>query len=178
LFPINKNFSKFDILQHMEIRKVKSEEWKELHDLYLKLLKSDPGAFGDEYDVIALRTKEEWLQVLEKTGDTFVAVDNNKFVGMCRINFYDELPGLPIINKLGVLSDYRGKGIARMLIDANEKWAISEGAKKIRLYVIAERKNTIEFWERNGYHITETVKNNSQRKDGSWVDVVVMEKGL
>lgn len=162
----------------MEIKEIKQEEWRELRELYLSLLKTAPGAFVDEYEEIASRTEEEWRKSLQKKGKTFVAVEGERFVGMGRINFYDELPGVPVLHKLGVLPEYRGKGIARKLVEAREKWAASEGAKKIRLYVVADREKTIEFSKKNGYYIVETLKGNSQKNDGTKIDVIVMEKDL
>jgi GNAT superfamily N-acetyltransferase len=161
-----------------QIQELKIEDWEKLRGLYLELLSVDPGAFIDEYDNIALRTKDQWIEGLKKKGKVFVAVDGDKFVGMGRINFYDELPGVPVLHKLGVLPLYRGQGLAKSLVKAREDWAKSEGATKVRLYVIADRLKTIEFSKKNGYEVKEVLKNNSQRKDGSLVDVVIMEKDL
>ncbi|OGZ10976.1 MAG: hypothetical protein A3D67_03505 [Candidatus Lloydbacteria bacterium RIFCSPHIGHO2_02_FULL_51_22] len=162
----------------MEIKEVKPEEWKKVRDLYLELLKTDPTAFVDEYDEIALKTEEEWRKGFQRKGKTLVAVDGDRFVGMGCVTFYDELPGIPVFHKLGVLPEYRERGIGTRIVEARENWALSEGAKRVRLYVIADRKKTIEFSEKNGYKVTEILKNNSQRKDGTFVDVVIMEKDL
>jgi hypothetical protein len=64
------------------------------------------------------------------------------------------------------------------LVDAKEEWAKKLGAHKIRLYVLADRKKTIDFWEKNEYKIIETLKNDLPRNDGSFADVVVMEKNI
>lgn len=162
----------------VNIKEIGPEHWKELRDLYLKLLETDPGAFVDEYEEIASREEGDWQKSLEKKGKTFVAEEENKLVGMGRINFYDEIPGVPVLHKLGVLPEYRGKGIARKLINAREEWARSQGAEKVRLYVIADREKTIEFSKKNGYKITETLENNFQKPDSSWGNVLVMEKDL
>lgn len=162
----------------MKIRELQPSEWKSLRDLYLELLKADPGAFADEHDEIAARTEKEWLESLGRAGKTFVAEDGGKLVGMGRVNLYEELPGVPVLHKLGVLPAYRGKGIAKALVAAREEWARSIGAKKLRLYVVADRVKTIEFSAKNGYTIVETQKGGTTRNDGSKVDVVIMEKSL
>jgi GNAT superfamily N-acetyltransferase len=107
-----------------------------------------------------------------------VAVDGGKFVGTGRINLYDELPGVPVLNKLGVLSGYRGNGIAGKIVEARENWARSQGFKKVRTYVFGDRKKAIGFSEKNGYRITEIQKDGFKRKDGTTVDVMIMEKDL
>ncbi|MDO8523069.1 MAG: GNAT family N-acetyltransferase [bacterium] len=163
----------------MEIREATTKEWKQVRDLYLALLKNDPEAFVDQYDEIAALSEERWIRGLEnKDAKVFVAVENDKFIGMGRINFYKELPGIPVLHKLGVLSEYRGQGIARKLVKAREEWAKSMGAHKVRLGIIADRLKTIEFSKKNGYKIMETLRNRAQIKDGTWVDVVFMEKDL
>ncbi len=162
----------------IEIQELKLENWKELRDLFLRLLKNDPEAFVDDYDDIALRSEEDWVKSLQRRGKTYVAVDNGNYVGMGRINFYDEIPDVPVLHKLGVLPEYRGQGIARKLIAAREEWAKAEGAKKVRLYVMADREKTIKFSKDNGYTITEILKGDVKRKDGTWADVVIMEKDI
>ena len=163
----------------MEIREATTKDWKKIRDLYLVLLKSDPEAFVDEYDEISLRDEEDWVKGVEnENGKTFVAVDGNKFIGMGRINFYEEIPEIPVLHKLGVLPEYRGKGIAKKLMKAREDWAKSMGAEKIRLYVIANRQRTIEFAKKNYYKVIETLKNNVERNDGTYIDILLMEKDL
>jgi GNAT superfamily N-acetyltransferase len=162
----------------MQIQEVKKENWKELRNLYLTLLSNDPDAFADNYSEIESRTRENWIDSLEKRGKTFVAVDDGKYIAMGRINFYEEIPGVPVLHKLGVLPEYRNRGIARKLIEVRERWAISEGAQKVRLYVMAEKTKTIEFSKKNGYIIVENLKGDVERSNGTWADVVVMEKVL
>ena len=163
----------------MEIREATTKDWKKIRDLYLVLLKSDPEAFVDEYDEISLRDEDDWVKDVEnENGKIFIAVDDNKFVGMGRINFYEEIPEIPVLHKLGVLPEYRGKGIAKKLMKAREDWAKSMGAEKIRLYVIANRQRTIEFAKKNYYKVIETLKNNVERNDGTYIDILLMEKDL
>jgi len=163
----------------MKIREATTEDWKKVKDLYLTLLKEDPEAFVDEYNEISLRTEDDWLEVLgNENGKTFIAVDDNKFIGMGRINVYEKAPEIPVLHKLGVLLGYRGQGIARKLIEEREEWAKSIGAKKIRLYVIADKEKTIEFSKKNGYNVIDILKNNVQRSDGTYLDILLMEKDL
>jgi ribosomal protein S18 acetylase RimI-like enzyme len=162
----------------MEIKEITFKDWNELRNLYLKLLKNDPDAFADNYEDVEMRTEDDWIRDLERSGKTFVAIEAKKYVGMGRINFYESIPNIPVLHKLGVLPEYRGKGIAHALIDVREKYAVSQSAQKVRLYVMADKMRTIEFSKKNGYSITETLKGDVQRKDGTWSDVVVMEKKL
>lgn len=163
----------------MEVREATTQDWKEVRDLYLDILLKDPNAFADQYSEVLEKTDEDWIKILENpNGKTFIAEENGKFIGMGRINFYDELPGIPVLHKLGVLPEYREKGIAKHLVSVREEWAKLKGASKVRLYVLADRIKTIEFSKKNGYMIIETQKANTQRQDGTWMDTVIMEKSL
>ena len=162
----------------MEIKKVEPNDWSKLRDLYLKLLESDPGSFVDEHKDVVLITKDEWIQGLKRHGATFVAIENEKFVGMGRINFYSELPKIPVLHKLGVLPEYRKKGFGNAILEARENWAKNKGAKKIRTYVIDKNKKIINFLKKQNYYFVKKEINSSKRKDGTTVDVVIMEKDL
>ena len=162
----------------MKIKKVKLEDWRKLRDLYLKLLESDPDSFVDEAKDVSLRTEEEWVRDLKRDGATFVAIENEKFVGMGRINFYSELPKIPVLHKLGVLPEYRKKGFGNAILEARENWAKNKGAKKIRTYVIDKNKKIINFLKKQNYYFVKKEINSSKRKDGTTVDVVIMEKDL
>ena len=162
----------------MKIKKVEPEDWRKLRDLYLKLLESNPDFFVDEHKDVALRTEEEWIRDLKRDGAIFVAIENEKFVGMGRINFYSELPRIPVLHKLGVLSEYRNKGFGSALLEARENWAKNKGAKKIRTYVIDKNKTMINFLEEKNYHFVKKEINSFKRKDGTMGNVVIMEKDL
>lgn len=161
------------------IREARKDEWGKLKELYLTLLKNDPEAFVDEYVVVKERVEDEWEHFFSiKDGTTFVSEEDSRLVGMGQVNFYQTLPGLPVLHKLGVLPKYRGRGIAKQLIKARENWAQEKGAERIRTYVIASRNSTLELFKRVGYEKKELLKNNAQRSNGTYVDVIVLEKTL
>jgi RimJ/RimL family protein N-acetyltransferase len=163
----------------MEIKEATIKDWKEVRDLYLTLLKENPQAFADDYNEIFLQTEDDWVKTLEKKyGKTFVAVEDSKFVGMGRVNFYDKFPEIPVLHKLGVLSEYRDKGIAKELVQIRENWAKSMEAKKVMLYVMANNEKAIKFAEKNGYRLLEKFENDVQEHGGEYVDVLLMEKDL
>lgn len=163
--------SKFSEETSFKIKEVTAEDWKKLRDIYLKLLKTDPKSFVDTYEEAASLTEEDWKEDLERRGETFAAVDMGKFIGMGRINFYDELPDVPVLHKLGVLPGYRGKGIARKIITAREEWAQNQGAAKVRLYVMKGNEKMIEFSRKNGYHVVENAEDSPPGQ-------VIMEKSV
>ncbi|MBO05890.1 MAG: GNAT family N-acetyltransferase [Candidatus Pacebacteria bacterium] len=163
----------------MEIREAIVKDWEKVRDLYLTLLREDPQAFVDTYEEMSVKDGDYWINRLEKKdGKTFIAIDDNNFVGMGRINFYDKFPEIPVMHKLGVLSEYRGKGMAKELVKAREEWAKSRGAEKVRLYVIADNVTAVKFAEKNGYKLLEKFENDIKRDNGKYTDTLLMEKDL
>ncbi len=163
----------------MNIRIAVTDDWKDVRDLYLILLKNDPDAFADEYDTVFALMDQSWIEKFSKdTEKTFIAIEDNNFVGMGEVHFQEEEEGVAVLSKLGVLPDYRGKGTAQELIFKQEEWAKVNGATKIRLYVMGDRARTIEFYNKRGYKQTEFLKNDFKKSNGVYLDVIVMEKSL
>lgn len=162
----------------MIIRQAVRDDWKKVKKLYIQLLQNDPDAFLDSENEIIGQSDEYWKNKLEnKTGAIFIAIVNGRCVGMGSVNTYDDIPGTPVLNKLGVLPEFRNQGVAHKLIDIRELWAKNNGMKKVRLYVFEDRAKIIEFSLKNGYCDTKK-RDEVTRKDGKKTNVVVMEKDL
>ena len=160
----------------MKIRIAVVDDWGDIKDLYLTLLKNNPDAFADEYnDILALRD-QNWIDKISNEKEKiFLAIEGDKLVGMGEVCLENEIA---VLGKLGVLPEYRGKGIAQELISKQEECAISLGASKIRLYVMGDNSKTIDLYNKRGYSQTDFLKNDIKKGDGIYVDVVVMEKFL
>jgi len=136
----------------INVRQIGGSEWRDVRGLTLELLKADPEAFVEQYDEVATSPEERWAQGIDNaSGAVFVAYDGVKAVGMGRINYYDDTKDMPVMHKLGVLPSYRGKGIAKQLIEAREAWAKGEGAKRIRTYVIKGNQRIQDILTKYGY---------------------------
>jgi ribosomal protein S18 acetylase RimI-like enzyme len=163
----------------MEIREATINEWENVRNLYLTLLKENPQAFVDKLKEVSSKDKNYWLgKIGNSDGKIFIATDNGKSVGMGRINFYEEHSNVPVMHKLGVLNNYQNQGIAKKLVEAREEWAKSMGAKKIRLYVIENNQKAVKFAEKNGYKTIEKSENDIEGHNGEMLNVLLLEKDL
>lgn len=69
------------------------------------------------------------------------------------------IPPLKNILALGVLEEYRGKGIGRALINALEEWAKTDGCAGVRLVSSSYRTGAHDFYLRCGYTVRKDQKN-------------------
>ena len=83
----------------------------------------------------------------------FVAEFNGIVAGYIHVEKYQTLYFEPMINILGlaVSSEFRRRGIGRMLLKRAERWANEEGIHKIRLNSGASRKEAHSFYRAMGY---------------------------
>ena len=84
----------------------------------------------------------------------FVAELNGIVAGYIHAEKYQTLYFEPMINILGlaVSSEFRRRGIGRMLLKRAERWANEVGIHKIRLNSGASRKETHSFYRAMGYN--------------------------
>lgn len=91
-----------------------------------------------------------------------VAVDqDDSVIGFVHANNHDPVyaPPMKDIVALVVDPDYRKAGLGRKLIRAVEDWAVSTGAKGVRLNTGVEQKNAVVFYKSLGYHYIKTAYN-------------------
>ena len=83
----------------------------------------------------------------------FVAEVNGIVAGYVHAEKYQTLYFEPMINILGlaVSSEFRRRGIGRMLLKRAERWANEVGIHKIRLNSGASRKEAHSFYRAMGY---------------------------
>ena len=84
----------------------------------------------------------------------FVAEVNGIVAGYIHAEKYQTLYFEPVINILGlaVSSEFRRRGIGRMLLSCTESWANEVGIKKIRLNSGVSRKEAHSFYRAMGYN--------------------------
>lgn len=104
--------------------------------------------------------------------------DNNKLVG-----FLMAVGGNAKRNKhsayivIGILKDYRGKGIGTNLFEGLKKWAFNHNIHRLELTVVTRNKAGLSLYKKMGFEI-EGTKRHSLFIDGEFVDEYDMSKLL
>jgi ribosomal protein S18 acetylase RimI-like enzyme len=104
----------------------------------------------------------------------FVAIADGKVIGWCDI----ALKPRPTLRHsgvlgMGVLSEYRGRGIGRALIDATLQAAGASGISRIELTVRVDNEPAKRLYERFGF-VTEGLCKRHMRVDGEFKDSWLM----
>lgn len=114
---------------------------------------------------------------LEAGNPHLAAVDGEKLIGwcdVCRRSFEVERH----CGKLGIglLSDYRGRGIGRQLIGAAIAAADACGFERIDLTVLADNARAIRLYEATGFVREGLMRASHRFGDGDYRDVVLMAR--
>ena len=96
-------------------------------------------------------TREEISKKLQRDPDLFlVAQEGNEIIGTV-IGGYDGRRGL--VYHLAVAHAYRGRGIAKLLMDEIERRLIAKGCLKAYLLVLEGEKEIVEFYQHRGWEV-------------------------
>lgn len=131
----------------------------ELEEYIVSIDEDNLDQVGKDYrEKMALYDLEE---VNENNGKCFLAIDNDKVVGliMGTIPKYDEVdyldykcPKRGIVTELVISSSYRKMGVGNYLINRLEEYFKENGCEYILVEVFAYNKNAINFYGKNDYH--------------------------
>ncbi len=78
---------------------------------------------------------------------------------------------------MGILGEYRGKGIGAMLFKKLEQWAFNHNIHRLELTVVTRNKAAISLYKKVGFEI-EGTKRHSLFIDSEFVDEYNMSKLL
>ena len=92
--------------------------------------------------------------VLENGGSIFLAMDGDKVVGTAGLYKEDEFSYELV--KMSVEPSYRGRGIARLLLDTCLNLARDLGANRVFLYSNSQLQNAIRIYEQYGFRHIDT----------------------
>ncbi len=88
---------------------------------------------------------------IDKIKFVVVGYYENKPVSCGAIKEYE--PGTMEVKRMFTLPDYRGKGIAAVLLNELEKWAKELSCKKCILETGKKQPEAIRLYEKNGYEL-------------------------
>ncbi|AJD89634.1 GCN5 family N-acetyltransferase [Jeotgalibacillus malaysiensis] len=78
---------------------------------------------------------------------------------------------------IGILTEYRAKGVGTQLFQQLEKWAAAQGISRLELTVVIENEAGLALYKKQGFEV-EGTKRQSLKINGSLVDEYYMSKLL
>lgn len=161
----------------MEIRLIGLSDAEKFVNFYDKLIRETDYLLPTIEE--SLKTVEQQENSIKKCGDykqVFIALEDNKIVGFMGISRSPMSKVKHIANfAIGVLNDYKKRGIASKLMSFAEKWLKEKDVKRIEMTVIDENKTAITCYEKNGYK-HEGTREKSISMNGKFYDELFMAK--
>ena len=122
-------------------------------------------------------TREYVRSILGGAGVLLLAVTpNDVVVGWCDI-VRNPREGFRHVGRLGMglLPDYRGRGLGRRLVARAVRAARDAGIERVELEVFASNERAIAFYRASGF-VTEGIKRRARKLDGVYDDNVFMAR--
>ncbi|MGD6873640.1 N-acetyltransferase family protein [Sutcliffiella horikoshii] len=127
-----------------------------------------------------LEQQQKRIELLDKQKNStiFVAEENGKFIGYLFV-----MGGSVKRTKhtaylvIGILQEYRGKGIGRTLFDNAINWASKHNISRLELTVVTENESGVALYKKSGFDIEGTKRKSLIINDKSY-DEYYMSKLL
>ena len=122
-----------------------------------------------------LENTRKWLKNGIEQGEIrMIALDDASVVGWCDIEV-PEREGFCHIGRLGmgILKDFRGQGLGRVLLEKTLAIAKEQNLERIELEVYASNVSAIGLYKTFGFQL-EGQKRKARKLDGSYDDIMVM----
>jgi ribosomal protein S18 acetylase RimI-like enzyme len=138
------------------VRQFESSEWPTYRDLRLRALADSPDAFGSTFAIEQARSANEWAQRLSAGVSSaedlpLIAEANHTSAGLAWAKA-DALPTRTVfIYQMWVATEFRGRGLGRLLLRTAVAWARSQGAHSVRLGVTCGETPAVGLYMAEGF---------------------------
>lgn len=153
-----------------------STDWPKVKAIRLEALQNDPQAFGSTYEKESLRTDEEWMKSVASSEDEiFVCAEAaGKYIAL--VGAFQKDQNTWMVKAMYVQSEYRGTGVSDALMQKIVSTIAAKSPEaQIKLMVNVTQLAAVRFYERHGFVIVETLKD-QLLGDGKVYDEYVMRK--
>lgn len=138
----------------VEIRKLPADRWKDLRDLRLEALKSEPSAYGSSFEEAEGLTEDDWKRRIQST---LFALSGDELIGMIVYVFDKGLKTRHIAEIFGfyVNADHRGEGVGtKLLRRALSLIQRNKRIVKVKLAVNPEQRVAVRMYKKAGFVVT------------------------
>lgn len=161
----------------MNKRLLSSDDWQKLRDIRLSALKTDPQAFGGNFDEEVNRQEPEWRKRLENSERFSVAIEENNALVSLAGAIKNKEDGKWMLVAVYTRPEARGRGYSQELTQFVIEEVKKRGASEIKLTVNVDQKDAVHVYEKAGFKIIET-KKGEKMGDGKLHDEYLMVKKL
>ena len=132
--------------QSVAVVPLHESEWRTFRGLRLEALQESPESFAPTLAEEMAYGEEQWRDLLRR-GAVFAAVTGNALIGVVA-GITRDPPGL---GAMWVDPQWRGAGVAHLMVDAVAAWARRTGHAELTLWAPADNARACRFYEREGF---------------------------
>jgi GNAT superfamily N-acetyltransferase len=134
------------------VRRLGEGDWRAWRSVRLAALADSPAAFGSAAEDARVIPEEGWREMLRGAA-IFVAATGDGAAGVVA-GLYRDSDRDRGLGAMWVAPQWRGLGVAGMLVAAVLAWSRSEGAATVGLWVPGDDARARRFYERQGFRMT------------------------
>lgn len=155
----------------MELRTANENEWKKVKAFYWQLIEQMDSALykpgwkkgiypTDEFLMDSIRNKELYVLLSESNHMASMILNNKCTDGYEKIhwNITATPQEINVVHALGVLPDYQGQGIAKLMVQEAIRTAKENGQKAVRLDVLSTNIPAQKLYSDMGFNYMDTIQ--------------------
>ncbi|HEY1824807.1 MAG TPA: GNAT family N-acetyltransferase [Acidimicrobiales bacterium] len=134
----------------LRVRLATRKDWEALREIRLESLRDSPGAFGSTIESALDISPRRWRERIAAR-PFYLAERDARVVGLASGGFDDRFPGTHWLYSMYVTPLERGRGAAKMLVEAVIGWARAHGATLLYLDVASGADRAQAFYRKMGF---------------------------
>ena len=155
----------------MELRTANENEWKKVKAFYWQLIEQMDSALykpgwkkgiypTDEFLMDSIRNKELYVLLSESNYMASMILNHKCTDGYEKIhwNITATPQEITVVHALGVLPDYQGQGIAKLMVQEAIRTANENGQKAVRLDVLSTNIPAQKLYSDMGFNYMDTIQ--------------------
>jgi RimJ/RimL family protein N-acetyltransferase len=140
----------------ISVRRIQTGEGELFKRMRLTALRESPFAFASTYEAALRRNPESWSEQANSTAQgsdrsTFVAFSDASPIGIAALYRIEEENDVGELLQMWVSPEYRGKGVARDVMDAVFQWASANGFRSVVATIAKGNVRALRFYQKYGF---------------------------
>ncbi len=162
---------------NIQIISLKPEQWQEYKKLRTEMISADYNPFGWSVEEISILSDEQWQDIAK--GHKRYATIDNQIVGMIQLwlNTKIKTRHIASIGSVYVQPQYRGRGIAKLLLEDIQNYVQSQGVEILSLTVAKDYVSAVNTYQKFRFIKVGDLPKSLKYK-GIYYDEIQMQKKL
>ena len=134
-----------------QIISLEANQWQEYKKLRTEMISADYNPFGWSIEEISILSDEQWQNISQ--GHKRYATIDNQIIGMIQLSIDTKIKTRHIasIGSVYVQPQYRGRGIAKLLLEDIQNYAKTQGVEILSLTVAKDYVSAVNAYQKFGF---------------------------